>query len=260
MDILSQIIKCKKKEVKNNKERSFLNISDFVSPFPVKNFKSALKNKKGISLIAEIKKASPSAGIIKKDFNAVKIALKYAESGADAVSVLTDKNFFQGCIEYLKAVKEKVSIPVLRKDFIIDESQIYESFFNGADAVLLISEILTLKQIKSFLKTSFKLGIQCLVESHSRQALEKSIEAGAEIIGINNRNLSTFKTDIKNTLNLVKYIPEDKVKVAESGISSYNEIKLLEEAGLDAVLIGESLMKTDDIKLKINTLFGKTND
>ncbi|KPU43596.1 indole-3-glycerol phosphate synthase [Oxobacter pfennigii] len=207
-------------------------------------FKSALQ-KQGISIIAEIKKASPSKGVILKDFDPLKIAGIYGEINIDAISVLTEEDFFQGRDEYLTLAKDKSKKPVLRKDFIIDEYQIFESRTLGADAILLIVSILQ-KKTKNFYKAASALGLDCLVEVHDQDELDIALKAGCEIIGINNRDLKIFSVDLKTTEKLLKYIPKGKVIVSESGINKPSEIQHLRSLGVDAVLIGETFMRSID--------------
>ena len=217
---------------------------------------TVLKKDHRIKFIAEIKKASPSAGIIREDFNYINIANEYEAGGASAISVLTDKEFFKGDIKYLSEIKDAVSLPVLRKDFIIDPYQIYEARTAGADLVLLIARILTKEQIEIFLSLSHKLGMECLVEVHDNEELEKVLETEAAIIGINNRNLDTFETNLETTLQLCHRVPEGKIIVSESGIKTRADVLILEKAGIDAILIGETLMRSRDISQKITELFG----
>jgi len=224
-----------------------------------RKFSEVLKRANGINIIAEVKKASPSAGIIKEDFNHVNIAMEYEASGASSISVLTDKEFFMGDLKYLTEIKKIINLPVLRKDFIIDQYQIYEARAAGADAVLLIARILSLEELETFLSLSHGLGMECLVEVHDNNELEMVLETEASIIGINNRNLDTFKTDLDTSLQLHSLIPEDKIKVSESGIKTRADVLRLEEAGIDAILIGETLMRSKDIRFKMKELFGGEN-
>ncbi len=214
-----------------------------------------LKRDNRIKFIAEVKKASPSAGIIRENFNYVDIAKEYEVGGASAISVLTDKEFFKGDLKYLSEIKETVSLPALRKDFIIDPYQIYEARAAGADLVLLIARILTKEKIDAFLTLSHELGMECLVEVHDNDELETVLETEAAIIGINNRNLDTFETNLETTLQLYHRIPEGKIVVSESGIKTRADVLVLEEAGIDAILIGETLMRSRDISQKIKELF-----
>lgn len=218
------------------------------------SFKSALK-RPGISIIAEIKKASPSRGVIRRDFNPVDIAQQYNNSPVRAISVLTDEKFFQGRLEYLKEVKAAGSLPVLRKDFIIDSYQIYQARLYGADAVLLITAVLTAEKLQRYIALTKELRMDALVEVHDRDELEQALSAGADIIGINNRDLRTFKVKLATTLDLLKYIPQDRVVVSESGIKNRTDIDLLEKK-VDAVLVGEALMTSTSPGDKVKELIG----
>lgn len=238
MSHLAKIIDYKKKEVEEEKKRGIVE-SEFT---PRKVFKKSLLSF-GISLIAEIKKASPSEGIIRKQFSPRNIAKIYEEEGVSAISVLTDKKFFQGHLSHLKVVRNTTSLPLLRKDFIIDEFQIYQSAGAGADAILLISSILSSKQLKSFLRIAKRAGLDCLCEVHTREDIYKTLKADAEIIGINNRDLNTFKVDITTTENLIKFIPRDIIVVSESGIKNKKDMERLRNWGVKAALIGTSLMR-----------------
>ncbi|AEV69193.1 indole-3-glycerol phosphate synthase TrpC [Acetivibrio clariflavus] len=221
------------------------------------NFYDALKKNDDISIIAEVKKASPSKGIIKEDFDPLSIAKEYTESDVQAISVLTEKNFFLGDDDYLVRIRQTCPIPLLRKDFIIDLWQVYQSRCLGADAILLIVSILSDEELKKFQVVAEILGMQCLVEVHNKEELDRALDSGAKIIGINNRDLKTFEVDIRTTEKLMNYIPNDRAVVSESGIKDYNDIKYLKELGVDAVLIGETFMRAPSIKDKINELRGK---
>jgi len=203
-----------------------------------------------------VKKASPSAGIIREDFNYLNIAKEYETGGASAISVLTDKEFFKGDLKYLSEIKKTINLPVLRKDFIIDPYQIYEAKAAGSDLILLIARILTKDQIDTFLALAHKLGMECLVEIHDNDELNTVLETEASIIGINNRNLDTFETNIETTLQLCHLIPDEKIVVSESGIKTRADVLKLEKAGIDAILIGETLMRSQNITQKIKELFG----
>lgn len=222
-----------------------------------RDFRSAIKrNHIGrIKLIAEIKKASHSKGLIREIFDPVEIATIY-EKKADAISVLTEENFFQGRLEFISAVKTITTIPLLRKDFIFDEYQIYESRANEADAMLLIAAILNKNQAEEYLHLARELGLSVLFEVHDLKELETALSVNADIIGINNRDLKTLKIDLNNTLMIKKEIPSDKIVVSESGIKTRDDILRLESAGIDAVLIGTSFMEAKDIGKKIEELFG----
>lgn len=209
------------------------------------SFKEALKRKDGLSIIAEVKKASPSKGVIAAEFDALETAKAYQVGGADAISVLTERRFFEGSDQYLSMIKSQVAIPVLRKDFIIDVWQIYQSRLLGADAILLISAILDKTLLKKFCIIADMLGMDCLVEVHNEMELEAALEAGASIIGINNRNLNDFSVDLSTTQRLMKGIPSDKIVVAESGIRDADDVRYMASLGVDALLIGETLMRSD---------------
>ncbi|WMI82617.1 indole-3-glycerol phosphate synthase TrpC [Anaerotignum sp. MB30-C6] len=208
-------------------------------------FQKALEQD-GMSFICEIKKASPSKGVIAEDFPYLSIAKEYEQTGAAAISILTEPKFFKGSIEYLKEVSSAVKTPTLRKDFIIDPYQIYEAKLCGASAVLLIAEILEEEKLKAFLNLAESLGLSVLVESHSLPQLKKSLRCGAKIVGVNNRNLETFEVDMKTSLSLRAYVPDDVLYVVESGIKTPEDIKLLSDYGVDGVLIGETLMRSKD--------------
>jgi indole-3-glycerol phosphate synthase len=202
----------------------------------------------GLSFICEVKKASPSKGIIAEDFPFLEIAKEYEEGGAAAISVLTEPEFFLGSDQYLREIAANVKIPVLRKDFIIDEYQIYEAKLWGAKAVLLICALLEQETLSSFLRIAKELSLDCLVEIHSEAEAKEALAAGARIIGINNRDLTTFNVDTGLTSRLRKLIPEEILTVAESGINCANDVRKLKDSGIDAVLIGESLMRSADRK------------
>jgi indole-3-glycerol phosphate synthase len=210
-----------------------------------------LRRIKGLSIIAEIKQASPSSGVLRQDFNHLSILKDYEKAGVSAVSVVTEEEFFLGKLRYLKEVKEKTSLPVLRKDFIIDQTQLYQSRALGADAVLLIAKILKPLQLKELYGLAQKLGMESIVEVHTLKELRDVLQLSPKIIGINNRNLNTFKVDLNVTLKLAPLVPEDTLIVSESGISSLKDLLLIKGSGVDSVLIGESLMRMPDIKKKL---------
>ena len=218
-------------------------------------FKTALQQD-GISIIAEVKKASPSKGLICADFNPVRIAKEYETGGASAISVLTEEDFFLGNSGYLKQVKQKVGLPVLRKDFIFDPWQIYEAAYLGADAVLLIAAMLDVNELKELRELAKDLGMDALVEVHNADELECALESGADIIGINNRNLHTFDVNIKTTETLTKQIPAGITTVSESGIFIRDDMVYLQSLNVDAVLIGESLMTAPSVRDKMAELKG----
>lgn len=223
---------------------------------PTRDFAASLASNDGIRIIAEVKKASPSKGVIRADFDPLSIGKGYEENGAAAISVLTEEVYFQGSLEYLLLVKSNTKIPVLRKDFIIDEFHVYESRASGADAILLIAAILEEAQLKDLLDLSTSLGMATLVEVHEESEVESALKSGAKIIGINNRNLKTFKTDINTTKRLAPLIPKDRIIVSESGINSHADIISLKEAGVNAFLVGESLMRENDFGKKLRELRG----
>lgn len=219
-------------------------------------FEKALKGS-GISFICEVKKASPSKGIIAQDFPYTMIACEYAEAGANAISVLTEPGYFLGSDAYLREISRVVDIPVLRKDFIIDEYQLWQSKLIGADAVLLICALLDTETLAEYIGICDELGLSALVEAHTGEEIRSALEAGARVIGVNNRDLRTFEVDINNCIKLRELVPDGITYVAESGISTREDILLLEKAGVDAVLIGEGLMKSSDRKAMLSYLRGK---
>ncbi|MFZ7102855.1 MAG: indole-3-glycerol phosphate synthase TrpC [Peptococcaceae bacterium] len=210
----------------------------------------------GIALIAEVKKASPSKGVFLTDFDPVKIACCYERAGAGAVSVLTESKYFQGSGDYLLKIKERVKIPILRKDFIIDPYQIYETGLLGADALLLIAGILEEEELHDFLLLARSLGLDALVEVHCRAELEKAVRCGGEIIGINNRDLQTFQTDLNTTRELARLIPSHCLVVSESGISTAQDVRELARIGVNGILVGEALVTSTDLESKIKELLG----
>ena len=255
--MLDEIVEKTKERVeiaKNNisiddlkKEVSLMEITD---DFP---FKQALSGD-DISIIAEVKKASPSKGIIAEDFDYLAIAKEYESAGASAISVLTEPYFFMGSDDYLKEISENVDIPVLRKDFIVDEYMIWEAKALGASAVLLIVSILDIVQLKKFLDLAHDLGLSAIVEAHDGDEIRRALTVGAEIIGVNNRNLNDFTVDIENSISLRRCVSGDAIFISESGIKTKEDVTRLKENNVDAVLIGETLMKSDDKKAMISEL------
>jgi indole-3-glycerol phosphate synthase len=245
-DVLTRIVEHKRAELEERR-------SLFARWEPVateeaasrRDFRAALV-KPGLSIIAELKKASPSVGVIAEDFNPVAIAEAYERGGAAALSVLTDERFFQGSLLYLKAARAATKTPVLRKDFTIDEYHVVEAAAHGADAVLLIAAILTAEEMRRFRERAAEYKMAALVEVHSEEELGPAVDSGAEIIGVNNRNLHSFEVTLDTSLKLAEKIPAGVVKVSESGIRSAADIATLSEAGYDAFLVGEHLMKADD--------------
>jgi len=205
-------------------------------------------------LIAEVKRASPSRGVLRPDFDPVELAQKYAEGGAAAISVLTETNYFDGSLDHLAAIREEIHLPLLRKDFIFDPYQVYESRAYGADALLLIVAILSQEQLEELLSLSHNLGLSCLVEVHNEDEVERALGSQAKIIGINNRDLTTFKTDINTTRRLLPLIPQGRIVVSESGIRNRSDVAKLKGWGVNAVLVGEALVTAGDIITKVREL------
>lgn len=214
------------------------------------------KQKKDIAFICEVKKASPSKGLIAEGFPYLEIAKEYEEAGADCISVLTEPDYFQGDNRYLTEISREVNIPVLRKDFTVDEYQIYEAKLIGADAVLLICSLLDTNTLHKYIKICHDLGLSALVEAHTSQEIQSAISAGARIIGVNNRNLKTFEVDLSNSIRLRELVPRDIIFVAESGISTSGHISQLRAAGVNAVLIGETLMRSKNKRQMLEELRG----
>jgi indole-3-glycerol phosphate synthase len=258
MTILDEIVASKREEVAAARRRLPLEVLEARAAMapPVRNFRTALAGPGPIRLIAEIKKASPSAQVIRADFNPVAIARIYQEHGATCVSVLTDTPYFQGHLAHLEQVRASVAIPLLRKDFLIDDYQVVEARSAGADAILLIAEILDDATLLRLLAQARRLGMAALVEFHDVANLPRALASGADLIGINNRNLRHFGTDLDHTLRLRDQIPPKVVVVSESGIRTRHDVERLEAAGVSAVLVGESLLRATDIGLSIKRLLG----
>ncbi|EDM26539.1 indole-3-glycerol phosphate synthase [Lentisphaera araneosa HTCC2155] len=243
-DILKKIIATKHIEIKNQEsQRDALKKAAYEAGPTTKDFAQALQVNSGLAVIAEVKKASPSAGVISADFDPVKTAKNYQTLGAAAISVLTDKDYFQGSIDYLKQIRQEVELPLLRKDFIIDELQIHEARVAGADTFLLIAAVLTEDEMRNFLAIGREFAMEALVEIHDEEEAHKALAAGAKIIGVNNRDLRNFTTDLSLTGKLAKFIPEDKILVGESGIKTGKDSRQLLDCGCSAILVGESLMR-----------------
>jgi indole-3-glycerol phosphate synthase len=261
MGILSEIVSKKKERLKDTK--ALLSVRDLRAKISdiekTKDFKAAIKRLPGekIKLVAEIKRASPLKGIIRKDFDHLSIAGIYEEKAVNAVSILTEEDFFQGNLKFLSEVKKVLTKPILRKDFIFDEYQIYESRANEADAILLIAAILDKTQANEYSHISKELGLSVIFEVHDFKELELALAVDVDIIGINNRNLKTLKVDINTTFELKKEIPSNKVVVSESGINTREDVKRLEYAGIDSMLVGTAFMEVKDIGKKIDELIGK---
>ena len=261
MNILDKIVEEKKREIAKLPARIIAagDLRDaLLEHGERRDFVAALKQAKPIGLIAEVKKASPSAGIICKDFDPVHIAKEYEAAGASCLSVLTDEKFFQGSLDYLRQIRAAVKLPLLRKDFIIDERQILEAIEWGADAILLIVSILNDEQLKKFHTLAKEAGLAVLVEVHDAQEMERALKIGAELelIGVNNRDLKTFKVDLATTENLAEKIGREKILVAESGVHTRADVERLKKCGAKAILVGESLLRGGDIKTKIRELIG----
>lgn len=222
---------------------------------PPRDFTAALR-RPGVRVIAEVKKASPSAGVIRPDFDAVAIARAYEGHGADCLSVLTDERFFQGHLSFLSAAREATRLPALRKEFVLDRYQLVEARAAGADAVLLIAEILPADRLKTLFDQATALGLHVLVELHDADQLPRVIDCGATLIGINNRDLRTFQTRLEHTLDLLPKVPAGRVVVSESGIKTRADMRRLEAAGVKAVLVGESLMRAPDVGAALDALRG----
>lgn len=220
-------------------------------------FEAAIRNNPDIAFICECKKASPSKGVIAEDFPYLQIAKDYEAAGADCISVLTEPKWFLGSDEYLREITSNVKTPCIRKDFTVDEYMIYEAKLLGAKAVLLICSILTKNQIEEYIKVCDTLGLSALVEAHDEAEIKTAIEAGARLIGVNNRNLKDFTVDTNNSRKMRELVPPEILFVSESGVKDAEDIKLLRESGADAVLIGETLMRAENKTLKLNQLKGK---
>ncbi|MDY6861409.1 MAG: indole-3-glycerol phosphate synthase TrpC [Thermodesulfobacteriota bacterium] len=256
--ILKEIIKDKREEV----TRLFRDFNirqaekDIKGLPPARRFKSAL-SRFSTNIIAEIKKASPSKGMLRENLEVTEVARLYEKEGACAISVLTEKKYFKGNIDYLTQVNKSTELPVLCKDFIIDFRQIYLARLKGADAILLITAILEFPQYKDFLGLAKELGLYVLSEIHDQKELFMILKTNPEIIGINNRDLNTFETDITTTIDLIKFIPEDSIVVSESGIKNRQNIEKLKEAGVNAFLIGEAIIGAESIENKFRELLGR---
>jgi len=257
--ILEQIVNSTRKSVAERKARTPLaDLEEVIGrQAPPHDFTRALQGE-SIKLIAEIKRASPSKGVLCNNLAAASMARIYEQSGAAAISVLTESEYFRGSFADLEAVRKQVDLPVLCKDFIIDKYQIYEARAHGADVILLIVAILTQHKLKTLMETANSLGMSALVEVHNRNELKKALEISPRIIGINNRNLADFSVDLKTTLSLKPLISEEIVVVSESGIHNREDVLQLERAGVNAILVGEALVTSPDPAAKINELLGKT--
>ena len=255
--VLEDIVAAKRREVGEREARVPLAVlkERVAACSPPLDFLHALKGD-GVRLIAEVKKASPSRGVLRADFDPVSLACTYAENGAAAVSVLTDSHF-EGCLEHLAAVKEALMplrVPVLRKDFILEPYQVFESRAYGADAILLIVAILQQEELSRLLALAAEFGMECLVEVHDEKELDVALQEGAEVIGVNNRDLRTFDTDLSVTERLAPRIPRAKTIVSESGIATGEDVARVRRVGADAVLVGEALVTAEDVAAKVREL------
>lgn len=280
MDILQKIVESTKARVERDKARISFNAmrekaenlykeqiaessldSRAKPPFAFEKALDSAQNPSDLAppqmrFICEVKKASPSKGIIAHDFPCLQIALEYERAGADCISCLTEPEFFCGADSYLCEIAKHTKIPILRKDFIIDSYMIYQAKVLGADCVLLISEILECEEMREFCDIAHSLGLSVLVESHSESALQNALSTNARLIGVNNRDLRDFKVDLQTSVRLKKLVPQDKIFVSESGITSHSDIALLQSSGINAVLIGETLMREKDKTKALNALKG----
>lgn len=224
---------------------------------PTRDFHAALAATDEVRLIAEVKKASPSAGLIRADFDPASIAAAYRDGGAACISVLTDEPFFQGSLEYLRQVRAAVDLPILRKDFIVDRYQLLQARVVGADCVLLIAECLNASELKRLHDAAAELGLQTLIELYDPPNLDAVLATGTKLVGVNNRDLRTFETSLSHTLDLRPSIPVDRLLVGESGIRTHDDVLTLGRGGVKAVLVGESLMRQDDIAAATRQLLGR---
>jgi indole-3-glycerol phosphate synthase len=254
--VLDRIVASKREEIALVKKRRDLQaLRDAVHMAPeIRNFHEALQRTNRIRLLAEVKKASPSKGVIRPHFHPVDIARAYQAGGAAAISVLTDEPFFQGKLDYLSHIRDAVSIPILRKDFILDEYQIYEARVAGADAVLLIAECLPGEELPQLYECVRSLGMHALIELYEPVHLDRVLATGTPLVGVNNRDLRTFAVELEHVIRLRARIPTDVTLVAESGISNHDDVRRLEDAGIDAILVGESLMRQHDVRQAVELL------
>jgi indole-3-glycerol phosphate synthase len=260
--ILDEIVASKQREVAAARQRMPLEEMEdqAAAAPPVRDFRAALAGPGPIQLIAEVKKASPSAQVIRADFDPIAIARTYQDHGAACLSVLTDAPYFQGHLSYLARIRAAVALPLLRKDFLIDEYQVVEARLAGADAVLLIAEILDDETLGRLLARARALGMAALVEFHDEANLPRVLAAGADLVGVNNRDLKRFVTDLELTLRLRDRVPPEVLLVSESGIRTRHDVERLEAAGVAAILVGEHLMRADDIGLAVEQLLGLAPD
>jgi indole-3-glycerol phosphate synthase len=257
--ILAEIIQQKAQEVEPLREHALvLEQQAYERKHAPRPFAQALRSAE-VGVIAEIKKASPSRGLLAKEFHPARIAAAYERGGATCLSVLTDHDYFQGSLHDLEVARAAASIPVLRKDFTIDRLQIFQAATHGADAVLLIAAILGHEELRNFRELATALGMAALIEVHNQDELAKAIDSGAELIGVNNRDLQSFEVSLDTSLRLSYLMPSNAVRVSESGIHTRADINLLRDAGFQAFLVGESLMKSHDPARALGELLGKQN-
>jgi indole-3-glycerol phosphate synthase len=257
MDRLQQILEAKRREIAKMAHRSELLRAGALQRNDFRSFRDAIdRGPETLGLIAEVKKASPSAGVIAESFDPVQIARTYQSAGAHAISVLTDEPFFQGSLAYMTQVRAAVDLPVLRKDFILHEAQIYEAACAGADAILLIVAALEQPELERLLAVATDFQLDVLVEVHTLEELDRALETDARIIGINNRNLATFQVDLKTTEELSEQVPDDITLVSESGIKTADDTRRVLESGCNAILVGETLMRAGDVHAAVEELVG----
>jgi indole-3-glycerol phosphate synthase len=260
--ILDEIVASKQREITASRTR--MPQADLERLLPAlsstRDFRAALEAQRDIAVIAEVKKASPSAGLLRLDFDPVAIAKTYERHGAACISVLTDGPFFQGSLGDLRATRQAVAVPLLRKDFIVDPYQLLEARASGADAALLIAEILSDRELRDLQAAASDLGLQTLVELHDAANLTRVLDSGARLIGVNNRDLRTFATRLETTIELAGRMPQDACLVSESGIRTRADLERLRAAGVRAVLVGETLMRASDVGTQLDVLLGHAPD
>ena len=259
-DILKKIVKRKYEEITKREALKSLDQlkQEVADGSAIRPFVGSIQAKLTLNqsaVIAEIKKASPSKGVIREDFNPAEIALSYEKGGASCLSVLTDKDFFQGSEEYLQQARAACDLPVIRKDFILEPYQVYEARAIGADCILLIVSILEDENLWSLYTLARKLGMDVLIEVHDKEELLRSLPLEATLVGINNRNLRTFETNLDTTIELLSLIPDDRIVVTESGIHTLDDIKIMRDNKINTFLVGEAFMRSDDPGLALKTLF-----
>lgn len=260
-NVIADIVAKKKETLANRmKEMPVIRLREMANKaMPRRDFRAAVSRRDRVNIIAEIKKASPSSGIIAERFNPVEKTRVYSAAGASAISVLTEEHYFKGDLSYLQMVRENTSLPVLRKDFIFDVYQIYESLVFGADAVLIIAALVDLFTLIEMLDLAHNFGLDCLVEVHDEKDLDKAIASNAEIIGLNNRDLETFEVDMDNAGRLLPRIPRSKIVVVESGIKEPGHIEKYHQLGINSFLVGETLMRSADVSATIREMKGAIN-